>query len=111
MFKFGEIVHVDNFPFSEKEEDKARYAVIVSNGKLKDNCYVLAAITTKFKNDEYSIVLEGEIILKPLKKVSEIRAHKLWTGAASMLSKFAYARLSTKGEIILKDKIKNILNH
>lgn len=109
MFVFGDIVHVEHFPYSEKPETKNRYAVIASVGDLQDGDYVLAQITSTIRGDKYSILLDNNNIITPLKNPSEIRVHKLWTGNKKMLSTMPYGKLTTKGEIALKDKLKTVI--
>ena len=109
MFQFGDIVHVDHFPYSDKVDGKKRYAVVVSNSELPGEDYILAQITTKAKADKFSILLDDDMVLKPLKGSSAIRYHKLWTGNKKMLSNYSYAKLSTKGQVALRDALKIVI--
>lgn len=109
MFNFGDIVHVEHFPYSEKVGGKNRYAVVISDIQLPKRDYILAQITTKVHKDDLSIELNNTNIITPLKEPSLIRAQIIWTGNEKILSKFRLGQLSTKGQIALKELIKKLI--
>ena len=61
-FKQGDIVLVP-FPFSNQGGSKPRPAIVVSNSKVNKNKNILLAqITSTLRTDEYSFVLENNML-------------------------------------------------
>lgn len=76
------------FPFTDLQRKKVRPAIVISNDKVNNtgDC-LFAAITGRIKNDEFSFELKDDDLTSSLKKPSEVRIHKLFTGEKSLIIK------------------------
>ncbi len=74
----GEIVWV-KFPFADTAVAKLRPVLIISNSVVnKTGDYLLMQITTRLRNDVFSLPLtESDFSGSPLLRQSELRTHKI----------------------------------
>jgi mRNA interferase MazF len=76
-YKQGDIVRIP-FPFSDDTGSKPRPAVIISNSRVNNSYDVIVAqITAKPRNDEFTFKIEDKDVDIPLLKPSQIRCHKI----------------------------------
>lgn len=98
------------FPFTNLQSSKPRPAVIISNQIVnKTSDVIVAQITSNLHSDEFSFVISGKDITEALIYESEVRCHKIFTIAKSLISK----KVSELNEMTfqkLPDKIRSYLN-
>src|SRR5580704_8536606 len=82
----GDIV-ILNFPFSDQSGSKLRPAIVVSNAQInKTSDVILAAITSQYRNDDFSFALENKFLTKALHRNDcEVRCHNLFTAEKSVI--------------------------
>jgi mRNA-degrading endonuclease toxin of MazEF toxin-antitoxin module len=87
-FSQGNIVILE-FPFSGRSASKVRPAIVVSNSKInKKSDVILAAITSRVRNDEFSFAPNNDCLTKSLHRNDcEIRCHNLFTAEKSVIRK------------------------
>ena len=83
----GEIVWV-KFPFSDAATTKLRPALVISNNLVnRTNDYLLMQITSRFRNDSLSFIInETDYTGSPLLKQSELRLHKIFIINESLIA-------------------------
>ena len=75
MYKQGEIVAV-KFPFTDGTEFKKRPVLIVSNELVNNtNDYLVIQITSKYNNDNLSVLINNSDCVLPLPLKSYVRTH------------------------------------
>lgn len=93
MYKQGDIVLVP-IPFSDLTNTKQRPVLIISSNSYNEIAkdLVVVAITSKLKNLDYSVIIESKDLLEgELKKISEIRADKIYTLSKNIIrNKFGH---------------------
>ncbi len=84
----GDIVVVQ-FPFSDQLGSKVLPAIVVSNSRInKTSDVVLAAITSKYRDDGFSFFLQNEFLTRPLHRNDcEVRCNNLFTAEKSVILK------------------------
>ncbi len=107
-FRVGQIVGIKKFPYSDKEEEKARPGLIIAIPSEVKNTYVVAQITTKPKDDPYCIPLDEDMVLMSLREKSYVRCQIVFTCKKSMMSDMPYGSLTTKGEIKIRQVLQSI---
>ena len=77
------------FPFSDQSASKVPPAIVVSNSKVnKTSDVILAAITSQYRNDEFSFPLNKENLTIALHRNDcEVRCHLLFTAEKSVIVK------------------------
>jgi mRNA interferase MazF len=104
----GDIVLVP-FPMTDMSASKPRPAIVVSNKKVNNTQdVILAAITSTLRNDDFSFSLDNKVTT-PLRKPCEVRCHKLFTAAQSIIKK----KISSlkAGEVKVYEKIKGVVEY
>lgn len=87
MFERGDIVSVP-FPFTDLSESKLRPAIVLSNARMNSSGDVIVAmITSKFKDDGYSIPIPPDALTNALPKTSYIRFNRVVTLDESLIHK------------------------
>ncbi len=87
MFKQGDIVLVP-FPFTDLKQSKPRPAVVVSKTIVNDSQdVILAQISSKQLIDNFSFPIVPSELTYPLKKISQVRCHKIFTIQKSLIYK------------------------
>lgn len=83
----GEIVWV-KFPFTDTGTTKLRPALVISNNLVnKSGDHLLMQITTRLRNDSFSLLLsEKDFSDSPLLRQSELRIHKIFILNESMIA-------------------------
>ena len=85
MYKQGDIIVV-KFPFTDGSEFVKRPALIISNDTVNSTGdYLVVQITSKFNNDEFSILIKNNDCLHQLQLESYIRVHKIFTHNKSLI--------------------------
>jgi mRNA interferase MazF len=87
MYQRGDIVSVP-FPFTDLSETKLRPAIIISNELV--NCtddVIIVMITSKEKDDSFSLPIGDSNLSIPLPKASFVNCHKIVTIATSLIQK------------------------
>lgn len=75
----GDIVLVP-FPFTIGTSSKPRPAIVLSNSLVnRTQDVILAQITSKPRNDDFSYFLENSDLTTPLHLSSQVRCHKVFT--------------------------------
>lgn len=75
MYKQGEIVAV-KFPFTDGTEFKKRPVLIVSNELVNNtNDYLVIQITSKYNNDNLSVLINNSDCVLQLPLKSYVRTH------------------------------------
>lgn len=105
-FVKGDVV-VLPFPFSDLSASKRRPALVISPLKTKD--IMLMQITSKDKQDGYSILLNGKDFSKgSLKVQSFIRSNRLFTADTSIVV-YKVGKLKTEKIKEVEDKLIDII--
>ncbi|MFN0047869.1 MAG: type II toxin-antitoxin system PemK/MazF family toxin [Cytophagales bacterium] len=103
MYKQGDIIEVW-FPFSDfPMKGKIRPAIIISNelSNAIDNDVLVAPITSKIRENEFSFLLQDEYLTISLPKNSEIRCNKMATiRISNIISKFSFLKEERQSELI-----------
>ena len=104
-YQQGDIVLV-RFPFTDQTGSKKRPSVVVSNGNInRGPDLILAQITSNIRNDEFSFRLYDNCLTVRLHKVSEVRCHKIFTAAETIvIRKISSVRGSALNELLQKVK-------
>ncbi len=110
MFEQGDIVSVA-FPFTNATNSKKRPALILSNNKVNQTGdYLLVQITSKFKNDELTMILnDSDFVIKVLPLKSYIRIHKIFLLNESLIIN-KITRVSNKFRKNLVKRITELIN-
>lgn len=75
----GDIVVV-KFPFSDGSHTKNRPALVLSNSEIHDTGDILCMqITSKFRDDNFTIKLNANNLSSPLPLQSYLRLHKIFS--------------------------------
>jgi mRNA interferase MazF len=84
----GDIV-ILQFPFSDHSSSKVRPAIVISNSKVNKTAdVILAAITSQYRNDEFSFILSKDVLTVALHKNDcEVRCHNIFTAEKSVILK------------------------
>ncbi len=83
----GDIVAVD-FPFSDGTKTKRRPVLVLSGERINQTGDILLMqITSKFKDDDLTILLEDNNLTKPLPLKSFLRLHKIFALDKSLIVK------------------------
>ncbi len=80
----GDIIVVD-FPFSDYSETKKRPVVVIAT--MTGDDILVAQISAVVRDDEYTIIFENkDLKIGNLRRISRIRANKLFTIDKSLIS-------------------------
>ncbi len=107
MFKQGDIVWI-KFPLADQPtKAKRRPAVIVSNqaSNQLDQDYLVAQITSRLRDDPFSVLINSDQLSQPIPKESEIRCNKLATVRSHVILGYVSSlKEETLKEVIEKTK-------
>ncbi|SHN06762.1 mRNA interferase MazF [Cyclobacterium lianum] len=104
-FRQGEIVIVP-FPFSDGQLSKSRPAVVISGERVNNTRdIILAQISSTSRSDEFSFFIDENRITVSLRKMSQVRVHKIFA-MEKMLVKKKISQLTdlAKNELLVKVK-------
>jgi mRNA interferase MazF len=106
MFERGDIVSVP-FPFTDLRQSKLRPAIVLSNARMNSSGDVIVAmITSKFRDDGFSIPIPRDALMNALPKTSYIRFNRVVTLDESLIHK----KLSVANDHIVKLAIEGLLD-
>ena len=87
MFERGDIVSVP-FPFTDLSQAKLRPAIVLSNARMNGSGDVIVAmITSKDKNDGFSLPIPPDSLTIALPRQSHIRFNRVVTLDVSLIDK------------------------
>ena len=87
MYQRGDIISVP-FPFTDLSETKLRPALIISNDIVnRTGDVIIVMITSKQKDESFSLPIAKSHISIPLPKISFVNCHKIVTIANSLIQK------------------------
>jgi mRNA interferase MazF len=101
MFARGDIVSVP-FPFTDLSRSKLRPAIVLSNDRMNSSGDVIVAmITSKDKDDGFSIPIPSDALTIALPRPSYIRFNRVVTLDESLIDKkLSEADISIVGQIV-----------
>lgn len=98
------------FPYTDLSGTKYRPAVVISNSSVNSSGdLILAAITSKLRQDSFSYPILNEKVVSPLPKESEIRCHKIFTAQRKLIKKKITSFKDESLEELL-EKVKSFLS-
>ena len=96
------------YPYTDLSKTKQRPAVIISNGAVNKQNYIVAKITSVIRGDKFSFPIAQSDIDRELKYESEVRTNELFTVSPTIIIK-KFASFKKEPLKRLTDKIKGHL--
>lgn len=75
------------YPYTDLSKTKQRPAVIISNGAVNKQNYIVAKITSVIRGDKFSFPIAQSDIDRELKYESEVRTNELFTVSPTIIIK------------------------
>lgn len=96
------------YPYTDLSKTKQRPAVIISNGAVNKQNYIVAKITSVIRGDKFSFPIAQSDIDRELKYESEVRTNELFTVSPTIIIK-KFAAFKKEPLKRLTEKIKGHL--
>jgi mRNA interferase MazF len=96
------------YPYTDLSKTKQRPAVIISNGAVNKQNYIVAKITSVIRGDKFSFPIAQSDIDRELKYESEVRTNELFTVSPTIIIK-KFASFKKEPLKRLTEKIKGHL--
>lgn len=96
------------YPYTDLSKTKQRPAVIISNGAVNKQNYIVAKITSVIRGDKFSFPIAQSHIDRELKYESEVRTNELFTVSPTIIIK-KFASFKKEPLKRLTEKIKGHL--
>jgi len=104
MYYQGDIILI-SYPFTDLTLGKKRPAIVISNSAVNNpRDVILAQITSKKRNDQFSFTLKVDCLSCPLiAPYNEVRCHKLFTAEKNLIhNKVSSLKLAELPNLVTK---------